>query len=248
MYTDQPAPAFLTKTRRVVFFPIGSCEQHGPYLPIDTDLRIAQLLAEKLTQTFPKSNALLLPSIPFSCSWEHKGLGTIMLNVSTLAAIIHDVAFSLKTWETPSLIILINWHGGNSSLGSLAAEITAKEDIPTAVFNPISQAEKIWKEKNNTNIMDVHAGAVETSIIQAYWPELIAKNIPQSAHYEPEINPLLTQTVLQSLNSRTITKEGIWGAPEQANAYAGTNVVETLIKDMHNQTVQLLELVNKYQD
>jgi len=248
MYTNQPAPTFFAEARRVVFLPIGSCEQHGPYLPIDTDLRIAQLLAEKLTQTFPEPNALLLPSIPFSCSWEHKGLGTIALNVSTLAAIIHDVAFSLKTWETPSLIILINWHGGNSILGSLTAEITAREGIPTVVFNPISQAGKIWNEKSNTNIMDIHAGAIETSIIQAYWPELVIKNIPQNAHCEPEINPLLTQTVLQSLNSRIITKEGIWGAPEQADANTGREIVETLVKDMHNQTSQLFELVNKYQD
>src|SRR6266567_8262976 len=115
MYTDQPAPNMLAETRRLVILPIGSCEQHGPYLPIDTDLRIAQLLAEKLTASLA-NDALLLPILPFSCSWEHRGLGTIALNISTLAAIVHDVAHSLKAWSAPFLLILVNWHGGNDLL------------------------------------------------------------------------------------------------------------------------------------
>ncbi|WP_216368776.1 creatininase family protein, partial [Dictyobacter arantiisoli] len=71
--------------------PIGSCEQHGPHLPVDTDLRIAQLIAEKLTKSFPSGQAILLPAIPFSCSWEHKGLGTLALSTSTLSAILYDI-------------------------------------------------------------------------------------------------------------------------------------------------------------
>src|SRR5258707_6394293 len=105
MYTDQPAPNVLAEIRRLVILPIGSCEPHGPYLPIDTDLRIAQLLAEKLASSLA-DDALLLPPLPFSCSWEHRGLGTIALNVTTLAAIVHDVARSLKAWSTPFLLIL----------------------------------------------------------------------------------------------------------------------------------------------
>src|SRR6185312_14591860 len=71
MRTDQPVSHLPTKSRKLVILPLGSCEQHGSYLPIDTDLRIAQLLAEKLTNALPDSDTLLLPAIPFSCSWEH---------------------------------------------------------------------------------------------------------------------------------------------------------------------------------
>lgn len=105
MHTYQPAPLFQTQFRRVVIVPIGSCEQHGPYLPIDTDLRIAQFLAGKLATSLA-DDALLLPIIPFSCSWEHRGLGTIALSVSTLATIVHDVARSLKAWNMPFYLSL----------------------------------------------------------------------------------------------------------------------------------------------
>lgn len=247
MYIDQPAPCMLTETRRLVILPIGSCEQHGPYLPIDTDLRIAQLLAEKLVNTFSSSDTLLLPAIPFSCSWEHKGLGTIAMNISTMAAALHDIARSLKTWEMSVLLVLLNWHGGNSVLGSLATEITASEDIPTAAIHTIGEAGKIWNESHSTQTLDIHAGAIETSIIQAYWPELIHDSIPETAHCEPNIRPTLTQAAMQALSIHAITKEGIWGAPEKANSGQAKALVETLVKTIHEEILQLLELVNKNQ-
>jgi len=246
MYTDQPAPHIRTETRRLVILPIGSCEQHGPYLPIDTDLRIVQLLAEKLAQSFLGKDALLLPAIPFSCSWEHKGLGTLALNVGTLAAVIHDVAQSLKTWNVPVFFILVNWHGGNDILAPLATEITAREGIPTAVIPAISQVGKAWDESHITSAKEIHAGAVEASIIQAYWPELLKGPIPEAAHCEPEIAPAKAQAVLQAIGSYSITQEGIWGAPEQTNAEKGRALIDTLVRDMHIQVAKLLELVNEY--
>jgi creatinine amidohydrolase len=213
-------------------------------LPIDTDLRIAQLLAERLAQSFTDTNTLLLPAIPFSCSWEHKGLGTLALNVSTLAAVINDIAHSLKTWRIPVLLILVNWHGGNDILAPLATEITARESIPTAVIPAISQIGKAWEESHITNAKDVHAGAVETSVIQAYWPDLIAGPIPETAHYEPAIAPAKTQAVMQALGTHAVTKSGIWGAPEQIDAKKGESLITALTEAMHEQTARLLELVN----
>jgi len=245
MYLNQPAPQLLTTSRRLVILPIGSCEQHGPYLPIDTDLRIAQLLAENLALQF--SDALLLPALPFSCSWEHKGLGTIALTVSTVAATIHDIAYSLKTWETPNALIIVNWHGGNDVLASLAAEITAREGVPTAVIPSLTQVGKAWDTSTITTAKDIHAGAVETSVVQAYWPELIVGNIPRSAHCEPVITPAKPQAVLQSLGSHIITRDGIWGAPEDADPYKGRLLIETLQSSMYEQASRLLELVTTHQ-
>lgn len=221
--------------------PIGSCEQHGPYLPIDTDLKIAQLLATKLNSTFLKSETFLLDAIPFSCSWEHKGLGTIAINVSTLATIIHDIIYSLKSWLTPSLFVFINWHGGNGILSSLATEISATQNIPTIVIPQLDQIKQLTNKI--TTAKDVHAGAVETSIIQAFWPQLIQTSITNDFHDEPNIGEIKVQTVLQSLGSYAITKNGIWGAPEDANVTFGLKVIEILVENMHTQIVELLKII-----
>lgn len=246
MDTSQPAPSLHTGEYKIVLLPVGSCEQHGPYLPIDTDLRIAKLLAEKLAQTFSQSNTLLLEAIPFSSSWEHKGLGTIALNVGTLSAILHDISYSLKTWNIPLLLILVNWHGGNDLLTSLATEITARENIPTAVIPSIGQIGKAGDSSNITTAKDIHAGAIETSIMRAYWPELIQQPISENAHCEPSISPAKVQAVLQSLGTYTVTKAGIWGAPEDADPIKGRKLIESLVKEMHIQIAKLAELVNEY--
>ncbi len=154
MHTDQPAPHFQAEQRRVVLLPIGSCEQHGPFLPIDTDLRIAELLAERVAGLLSQ-HVVLLPALPFSCAHEHRGLGTIALDVSTVSAFVHNVARSLKSWQTPFLLVLLNWHGGNDLLGALATEITATESIPCATIPSPAQVGKAWDASAMTAAKEV---------------------------------------------------------------------------------------------
>jgi creatinine amidohydrolase len=243
MYADQPTTKLNTKCRKIVFLPIGSCEQHGPHLPIDTDLRIAQLIAEKLVQSFPDKRTILLPPIPFSCSWEHKGIGTIALSTSTISSVLHDVALSLNKWETEIFLILINWHGGNSALASIATEITATKEIPTAVIQAISLAGQIWDRENELPYSDVHAGTIETSIIQAYWPELVIFPKSSEIDFVPNIDPATTQPVFQALGIYSVSKTGIWGKPQQADPQKGRRIIDVAIKEIYQQVNKLLELV-----
>lgn len=243
MYTDQPAPSLQAERRRVVILPIGSCEQHGPFLPIDTDLRIAELLAKKVANLL-SDNVILLPALPFSCSHEHRGLGTITLDVSTVSAFIHNVARSLKTWGMPLILVLLNWHGGNDLLGALASEITSTESLPCAAIPSLAQIRKAWDASAMTTAKDIHAGAIETAIVRAYWPELVVEPIPHTAHCEPHIKPVKAQSVLQALGTYAITGQGLWGAPEDANVSKGWELIETLSREIHTHIVRLLELVN----
>ena len=243
MFTDQPAPSFQTEACRIVLLPIGSCEQHGPFLPIDTDLRIATLLAEQVTGLLSEK-AVLLPALPFSCSHEHRGLGTIALDISTVSAFVHNVARSLKTWRTPALLILLNWHGGNDLLGALATEITSTESLPCAAIPSVAQVGKAWDNSDMTTAKDIHAGAIETAIIRAYWPQLVKEPIPPSAHCEPHISPAKVQPVMQAIGTYAATAQGIWGAPEDANTSKGRELIEKLSQDIAVQITRLFELVN----
>jgi creatinine amidohydrolase len=223
--------------------PIGSCEQHGPFLPIDTDLRIAELLAKKVANLL-SDTAILLPALPFSCAHEHRGLGTIALDISTISAFVHNVARSLKTWRIPLLLVLVNWHGGNDLLGALAAEITSTESLPCATIPSPAQVGKAWDASAMTTAKDIHAGAIETAIVRAYWPELVIAPIPQAAHCEPHVRPAKAQFVLQALGTYAVTTQGLWGAPENADVGKGRELIETLSREVHTHIVRLLELVN----
>jgi creatinine amidohydrolase len=52
----------------VALLPIGSFEQHGPYLPLTTDTLVASTIAVELAIVYP---VLRLPPVTISCSHEH---------------------------------------------------------------------------------------------------------------------------------------------------------------------------------
>ncbi len=244
MRTDRPAIQLCTKARQIILLPIGSCEQHGPYLPVDTDLRISQLLTDKLDESLSEYETLILPAIPFSSSWEHKGTGTIALSINTLGFILHDIAKSITSWKTPVLLVLINWHGGNSVLYSLATEITATENIPTTTIGAILVATQIWQELSDITTVDIHAGALETSIVGAYWPHLLSGIDISSKHDYPDIKAVQVQTAMQALGIHRITADGIWGNPEDANILKGQKTIDLTVNKIKKEIEDLLILIN----
>jgi creatinine amidohydrolase len=97
---------------KIVILPLGSCEQHGPHMPLLTDTLIVTALAEAVEQEMA-DDVLLLPSLWTGMSDHHLQLaGTVTLNpelytrtlVRTLATIA-DHGFRK--------IFLLNGHGGN---------------------------------------------------------------------------------------------------------------------------------------
>ena len=105
-----------------------------------------------------------------------------------------------------------------------------------------------WQRNNTSYLTKSHYGAVETSVVQAFWPDLIAGPISEAAHCEPAISPAKTQAVMQALGTHAITRSGIWGAPEQSDAKKGELLITALTKAMHEQTSRILELVNEQQN
>jgi creatinine amidohydrolase/Fe(II)-dependent formamide hydrolase-like protein len=243
MCANHPLSKQYTGSRTLVLLPVGSYEQHGPHLPVDTDLHIAQLLAERLIKTFSKE-AILLPAIPFSCSWEHKGQGTIAINTSTISALLYDIAQSLKSWGIPVFLVLLNWHGGNSILASLTTEITAREGIPTTVIQALSLGSKVWNAEDPILFPDVHAGMIETSIMQAYWPELVARF--DDLDFVPDTDPAEPQSVFQALGIYAISKTGVWGKPQKSDAEKGRVVIDAVVKTVHGQITKLLQLIEEH--
>ena len=76
----------LQSTSPALIIPVGSVEQHGPHLPLDTDTRIATAVARSVAERLAdrnESNWTLAPAIGYEASGEHEGFpGTVSIGTS----------------------------------------------------------------------------------------------------------------------------------------------------------------------
>jgi creatinine amidohydrolase len=102
------------RPRRAVL-PVGSFEQHGAFLPLATDTIVASAIARAVADAH---DLLLLPPVTIGCSQEHTGWsGTVSIRAVTLAAIITDIADSLRQAGVDQFVVF-NGHGGNYVLSN----------------------------------------------------------------------------------------------------------------------------------
>jgi creatinine amidohydrolase len=163
----------------VAVLPIGSLEQHGPHLPLSTDLVVAETLAQDAVTAFGESvDLLLLPPLAYSKSNEHAwSAGTMWLSATTLLAVIDDLARCLATTPARRLVFL-NGHGGNSALLQVASrDVRLAHGLRTFVMHPSLPADHGGSSPPAELGMGIHAGHEETSVLLHLRPELVRMDL-----------------------------------------------------------------------
>ncbi|MFX0116923.1 MAG: creatininase family protein, partial [Candidatus Hodarchaeota archaeon] len=153
---------------KTVVIGIGSTEQHGPHLPLQTDTILGDVIANKVAEQL--HNALQAPTIRVGCSDHHLAFpGTISCRSTTLKAIIHDYVDSLVKHGFENIVLLPS-HGGNFGPTQEAIEelqkrypefkIVGYTDLMGLIdfFTDLSVEFGITKEESGA-----HAGEWETS-------------------------------------------------------------------------------------
>lgn len=176
----------------IAVLPVGAVEQHGPHLPLSTDLIVADALSRDVVNAFGTQHDLyLLPPLAVSKSNEHAwSAGTLWLSAPTLLAVLDDVARSLATTPLRKLVFL-NGHGGNSALLQVACrDIRLAHGLSTFVMHPSLPADHGGTSPQAELGMGIHAGIEETSVLLHLRPELVridlaSRNVPEHlAAYE----------------------------------------------------------------
>jgi len=120
------AETFL-KDIKLALVPTGSIEQHGPHLPLGTDMRIAEHLA-KLSAL--ELNCVVTPVVPVGHAEYHSDFsGTLFVSQLVLKEYMKSICLSLAKYGITH-ILFINGHGGNlASLMDVSAEIRREEGV-----------------------------------------------------------------------------------------------------------------------
>ena len=202
-------------TRRpLIAVPVGSCEQHGPHLPLDTDTRIAIALAEGLVGSFEPGEVMVGPALTVTSSGEHAGFpGTLSLGNDVVESMIVEL---VRSADWSSGVVLVNGHGGNAEPVRRAVSTLRHEQRKVLPFWPRSHGG------------DAHAGASETSLMLAIAPELVRRDLAVAGRTE-HVTELIDE--LRAGGVRAVSPNGVLGDPRSATVAHGRSLLTRLIID-----------------
>jgi len=162
------------KRGTVVIVPIGSIEQHGLHLPINTDCQTAEYVARQAA-CLADVPVLVTPIIPFGVSPHHMMFGgAISLRVETVISVLRDVCESIIAHGFERILIL-SGHGGNgNTIGAAALQMKYSMDREIRAlcwWEPIPEVFEAVREGPKVSIG--HSGEMETSTILFLSPESV---------------------------------------------------------------------------
>ena len=122
----------------VLCLPLGAVEQHGPHLPLNIDLIIAENVARVMTERLGDEFDLWrMPAIPVGLSREHAGqTGHAVMNVQSFAAMLRDLFRDLAR-SLRRAIFIVNGHGGNRGILIRDYEMQAEFGFNVCVIHPL---------------------------------------------------------------------------------------------------------------
>lgn len=198
----------------IVAVPVGSCEQHGPHLPLDTDTRVADALARRLAAT--RDDVLVAPPLTITASGEHADFpGTLSIGLDVTRSMLVELVRSAD-WARG--VLFVNGHGGNREAVDRAVDVCRSEGRSVDAF---------WGRVDGG---DLHAGHTETSIMLCLDPDLVDIAVSHRG-------PVPTIDELRRSGVRALSPSGVLGDPTGASADDG----ERILADLTEQIVRLAD-------
>lgn len=222
----------------VVLIPTGSCEQHGPHLPVFTDSLLATAVSEAAEARVPQK-ALLTPNLWLGASGHHLAFpGTLSASFEAYDGALRSVIESLIPHGFERFFVL-NGHGGNNEPNGIALR-KLKQQYPHLTFGhsgyyaPIEAETAAVLEGPFKTIR--HACEAEASLILHIRPELVRKDKLRDDGLAPE--PAVYGMVHFF---DEITEEGSLGNATLATPEKGKVIFEAAVAALVKQIEQLYD-------
>lgn len=206
----------LSGTARSIIIPLGSTEQHGPHLPLDTDTRIATAVARGARAglaTRLGDQWLVAPAIAYGASGEHQSFaGTISIGTDALTKVLVEYGRSAADWA--ERLVFVNGHGGN--VAALAA----------AVAGLRAEGRDVGWCPCLADGGDAHAGHTETSLLLHISPGdvLTDRWLAGNRAPLPELLPSMRRGGVAAVSS-----VGVLGDPTTATAAEGKRILAEMV-------------------
>jgi mycofactocin precursor peptide peptidase len=206
----------LLSTSPALVVPVGSTEQHGPHLPLDTDTRIATAVARALSSRLADRHDgpwVLAPAIGYGASGEHESFpGTVSVGTSALRLLLVEFGRSACRWA--SRLVFINGHGGNTEALAAATALLRYENRDVS-----------WCSCTVEDA-DAHAGHTETSVLLHISPRDVWTDERLPGNSAP-LADLLPQ--MRRGGVAAVSDLGVLGDPTTATAAEGERILAAMV-------------------
>jgi mycofactocin system creatininase family protein len=195
--------------RCLLVVPLGSFEQHGPHLPLDTDTVIAAALVEGLAGV---PYAVVAPPLAYGASGEHAGFaGTMSIGTEILSEVLVEMVRSAR--QSCFGVVFVSAHGGNA------------EGLVRATRRCQSEGDRVFVWSSTVADGDAHAGRTETALMLAIAPETVRVGAIERGRTET-IGALWPE--LRTDGVRAVSPNGVLGDPTLASAEEGCRLLDAL--------------------
>jgi creatinine amidohydrolase len=234
---------------RVCLIPVGTLEDHGLHLPIDTDVRIVAEICRRAATEVP-DRTVLLPPVTHGYSPHHMDFpGPITIAWDTFTRYCTDVGRSLARHGFRRMLFL-NGHGSNQNLVEMAARLVMidhPEVHSAAAFYLTSRAGIAAVERIRESPPGgmAHADELETSIYLHLDPDAVdmSRAVDEQGYPEGE-NARLEWWADGSLKLMpwwsSFSRTGVQGAPSQATAEKGRAFLDAAVAECVGYVDELL--------
>jgi creatinine amidohydrolase/Fe(II)-dependent formamide hydrolase-like protein len=230
----------------ILCLPLGAIEQHGPHLPLNTDVVIAEGLTRNIVARWGEEFDLWqLPVVPIGLSREHDwAAGTLSLSIQAFVMLLRELASSLVRALPARNLAIVNGHGGNRGiLENLLHEFHGDFALNACVIHPFDLA----KVDIGAGVPDVHGGKAETSVMLALAPDLVRRDLVARPDKPPDAEA--TRTLIFDRGTtwpwRTddprLAHAGIIGDASAASAELGSALVESVVTESRAVFSRLLQ-------
>lgn len=218
---------------RVAVLPLACTEPHGTHLPVGADRIIISEVARRAAEGLD-TPTVVLPTWALGTSGHHAGeAGAVYLKFETLWAVVRDVATALHEHGIHKVVV-INNHGSamtgtSRPIGNFIVKTAVRQlnyEVPglTAIWvQPFAAARTALMQMLPSAGRELHAGAVETSLLMHLTPELVGA-LP------PDHLPPLTPSYLDFAPFARLVPQGVWGKPSEASSDVGARILEAVVQ------------------
>jgi creatinine amidohydrolase len=230
----------------ILCLPLGAVEQHGPHLPLNTDVIIAEEITHRLIARWAGDFDLWqLPTLSIGLSREHDWApGTLSLSIQSFTALMRDLGRSIQLNLPTRNLAIINGHGGNRGvLQTLIYELEGDFDLNTCVIHPLALA----KTDIESAVPEIHGGKDETSVMLALRPDLVRKDMIASLTAVPDVQMVKELVIEPSVTwawrsaDKRIADQGVTGQPRDSSAELGNAIIESIVGEAGSVLTRLIE-------